>query len=44
MQAIVQKRIINVKHDSWQIQQTNKNTAYLIFRVKYFMGYGTTRS
>ena len=38
MQAIVQKRVINVKHDFWQIQQTNKNTAYLIFRTKNFIG------
>lgn len=29
MQAIVQKRVINVKYDFWQIQQTNKTTAYL---------------
>jgi len=38
MQAIVQKRVINVKHDFWQIQLTNKNTAYLIFRTKNFIG------
>ena len=38
MQAIVPKRVINVKHDFWQIQQTNKNTAYLIFRSKNFIG------
>ena len=38
MQAIVQKRIINVKHDSWQFQLTSKNTTYLIFRAKNFIG------